>query len=173
MKLLLQTPAGALLDCLKQQFFQHAFCVTGEVRRWATQPVDPGGRLPMLRLTKGRASFEVETWDVDRPIRLVTQQDTLANRCLIPLSGLSAFLGADRQDLEPCGDGAVMVAGCWLSLNNTEVGSVQILFPKGGELTDGPIIIPAPHWNNWLDPSLDVRQLQLSTANQWRAIEPA
>jgi len=171
MKLVLKTPDAAVLGSLKPHFFQHAFHLTDDAGHWAAQPVDAGGRVPMLRLAKGRASFEVTTWDAGHPIRFVSERDSVADRCLIPVSGFSVFHDGGRQDFEPHGGGLAMVAGCWRRLNATEAASVQILLPTGGSLESGPIVIPVPHWNDWLDPARDVRQLQRGAAESWREIE--
>lgn len=171
MKLSIQTPNGSALAGLQPRFQRHLFNLGREAEQWEAALIQPGERLPILRVTKGRAAVEIVAWDAIEPTRFTTVSTSFADRCLVPVSGLSVGFGEGRCDLGPAQDELVMVAGWWQRLNATEPASVRLLFPAGFASENGPIVVPERSWEDWLDPNKDVRNLQRGDSGSWRRIE--
>lgn len=172
MELTIRTPAGAALTDLQPHFQRHIFDLGREAEQCGAALIQPGGRAPILRGTKGRVAIEIVAWDAVEPVRFTTVSISFADRCLVPVSGL-VFRGDGRRDLDPARGELAMAAGWWQRLNATEPASVRLLFPTGFALEDGPIVIPERSWEDWLDPNKDVRDLQRGDLGSWRESELA
>ena len=152
MNLVLHTPGADELERLRAHFFEHAFDLTGDAGRWCAADVAPGDMVPILRITKGRTSFDVTRWAADEPLKIVTSAVSFADRCLIPTISMSSSCvpGAELQ----------MAAGCWSRANPSEPHSFQVLaHNRGDALGESLIFVPQPDWENWLDASRDARDL--------------